>query len=178
MKRKTRELLLFWLYSWLIINSFMFAVGLARIERCNVKDCLEFFLYVFCLWLIPHAFQVEGFSLFILIVFDGCFIWALIVLSLPLFLWWKKRTVVRAWFLAFCGSLLPQYLPFYIIRPVPRGVAGLIIMTAGYFLAWLLIHTYKGMQAEKARRACENPNGKNGELPPFLQAAPSDKNPA
>lgn len=141
--------------SALVGNSILLAIGLRFFNEFRACLNLEFVdailrgFYDQATLLIPPWNDREfNYVLFYLAPIVYCSA----ALCYPLLLWWRKKTVFRAWLLALGGVLTPPWLTLYLEDGSSYIMNSLPIMTLGYVSAWLLACGWRYYHKRKVSR--------------------------
>lgn len=108
--KKAAKVIIFLVYTWFIVNSPLFAMGIVFFERATPEYRWNCFVFIFCQSNIIGEFFTfpwfwPGIMLALLVI--GM---EIAILFYPVRLWWRKRTFFRAWVLAMAGALMPNYI--------------------------------------------------------------------
>lgn len=137
-KIKKVKFLLFLICAYCIANSAMFALGIAFFEKCSPAYCWEHFKFFFLqinMYKSLYYYQLNIIDIAMLILI---FIYEIAILYYPVSRFWKKRTVYNAWLVAITGIFLPNYIYVYFFKDPKYTWYPLLVMNAGYGLAWLM----------------------------------------
>ena len=144
--------IIFLLYTWLILNSLLFAIGVTFYEIATPERCLNYFL-IFIIQMPAPIFIIiyetpiaiidyikyGSSDVYSIIIYYIIFINIGAILFYPCRLWFRKKTVFRAWLVAMTGSLMPQYIFLIFEKGLEYYMYALPVMTMGYALLWLAL---------------------------------------
>lgn len=162
--RKIRNVILFVIYTYLIANSFLFATGIVFFDELTPEIIRQGIIQIFCQWDLFNLFsRLDRFWPEILFILVPLLVYILIF-AWPVSLWWRKRTVFRAWLVAVAGSFMPINIIFCIQRDPVYVIYAMLVMTSGYIVVWIVLRNMRQYQEEMEDKSFDQKLARCGNL--------------